>query len=221
MNQNSISNSLHRRLAAGTESVAFDIDLVFRDRLCRLVDREMHQIYKRRQDPEDIVQSVLKSFFKRAKKGEYFFEDQESIWSLLKQVARNKLRKQITKDKTQKQDVFRELHDNDEILVSPVSVNDAQAHVLGAALEIALSRTESPTPDFFRLQLFGYEIMDIVHVVLEGLAPPYPRILQLRLQGHSELAIGLEIGCGREADRYKLKRMEGRLKYLLDQHESS
>ena len=43
---------LHVRAAAGTNSVAWEVDRHFRERLCELVDREMNEIYKRRQDPE-------------------------------------------------------------------------------------------------------------------------------------------------------------------------
>ena len=221
MNQNSSFKSVPRRLAEGTESVAFDVDRAFRDRLCRLVDNEMHQLFKRRQDPEDVVQSVLRTFFKRAAKGNYFFEDQNAIWALLKQVARNKLKNRVIRDKAQKRDVFRELHDEDEILGSLEPVDVAQSHVLGEALERALGRAESPASEVFQLQLFGYPVSDIVDIVLEELEPPFPLILQLRLQGNSELEIGSIVGCGREAVRYRLKRIQERMRHLLDQQNSS
>ena len=211
--------SVNRRLAAGTDSVAYDLDRIFRERLCRMVDLEMHQMFKRRQDPEDVVQSVMRTFFRRAANGDFEFGDQEAVWALLKHVARNKIRNRVAKDKAKKRDITLEEGIDDCVVSAPSTISAAQAHLLGNALELALAKSGSPTAELMRLQLFGFEIHEIVDIVLQDLEPPNPRILQLRLQGYSESKIGLMVGCGREAVRYRLKRIRSRLVHLIDQYQ--
>ena len=205
---------LHERAAAGTESVAWDLDRQFRDRLCELVDREMNQIYKRRQDPEDVVQSVFVSFYRRAANGEYRFEHTGALWNLLKTIARNKLRKRIEKDNAKKRDVHKEKLAEME-LIPGKNVTEVQAHLIGEALEMALKGMGSPASEILRMTVYGYTVAEIIEEVLSGLASPYPEILSKRLQGKSEREIADDIGSTREAVRYKLNRIRERLSKML------
>ena len=206
--------ALHERAAAGTESVAWELDHQFRDRLCGMVDREMNEIYKRRQDPEDVVQSVFLSFYRRAANGEYRFEHTGALWNLLKRIARNKIIKRRDKDRAAKRDITREA-DVEEARLPAQPFTVAQAHLFGEALEAALKGMCSPAPEIFQLQLYGYTVAEVIEKVLGGLASPYPEILAKRLQGKSEREIAEEIGSTREAVRYKLNRIRERLSQML------
>ena len=215
-----ISNldELNRRLADGTESIAWELDAQFRQRLCELVDWKMNEIYKRRQDPEDIVQSVLKSFFVRAANGEFQFDNRDSLWNLLSRIARNKMLKNIEKNRSGKRDVTKEQRIDAAASVCQTPT-EAQAHILAEALDLALNGLGSPTPEIFRLQLHGYSVAEIIEIVLRGLDPPYPQILQMRLQGLGEQEIADQLGCLRGKVRYQLKRIQHRLASLLGENE--
>jgi len=208
------TSDLNERLSRGSESIAWELDRQFRTRLCELVDRQMNEIYKRRQDPEDIVQSVLKSFYVRAAKGEFVFENRESLWNLLKQIARNKMLKRIDKDRALKRDIGKETLLVTESIAGQ-SVTQAQAHVLARALDLALKGVHSPTPEIFQLTLYGYSVAEVIDVVLRDLESPYPEILQLRLGGASEQEIANELGCLRGKVRYRLRRIQEKLAGLL------
>lgn len=212
-------NNLQDRLNKGSESVFVELDRHFRERLCQLVNSEMRQIFRRRQDPEDIVQSVLKSFCGRVYEGNFVIENTDALWALLKQISRNKVRKRIAKDTTLKRDIFAEQHGMENAL-EDVSTDQIPAHVLGEALGIAIRKSESPASEIFGLQLWGYSVGELVEIIMKDLSAPYPEILQLRLEGCSESEIASRLQCGREAIRYKLKRIQGRLKSLLAEQES-
>ena len=212
------TNDLNRRLCDGRESIARELDAQFRNRLCELVDAQMNHLYKRRRDPEDIVQSVLKSFYVRASNGEFHFADRESLWRLLKKIARNKMLNRIERDRAGKRDIAKE----QAIVDEPVGVDpsSAQAHVLAVALQHALGELGSLSPEIFRLQLFGYSVPEVIEIILRDLEPPYPQILQLRLSGMSEQEIANELGCLRGQVRYKLQRLVERLRVLLGSEEA-
>ena len=209
----------HKRAEQGTDSVAWKLDLKFRTRLCELVDREMNEIHKRRHDPEDVVQSVLMSFYVRTANGEYSFKHTGAMWNLLKQVARRKILKRIEKDNAVKRDIRKEEKADEEGLPNQVPTH-AQARLFGEALEMALNGLDSPTPEILRMQLYGYTVAEIMEKVLQGLASPDPEILSKRLQGKSEREIATEIGSTREAVRYKLKRICDRLRKLIAEAET-
>lgn len=211
---NDREEALHVRAAQGTESVAWELDRQFRERLCALVDREMNTIHKRRQDPEDVVQSVFMSFYRRAAKDQYRFEHTGALWKLLQRIARNKMLNRVDGDLAGKRDVRRET-DNNPALLAEKPLSAAQARLFGEALELALNGMDAPAPEIFRLQLYGYTIAEIVEIVLQDLEAPYPEILQMRLQGHSEQEIADAMNCGREAVRYRLDRIQERLRHLL------
>ena len=211
--------AFHERVLAGSESAAGQLDSRFRRRLCALVEREMNQRSRRREDPEDIVQSVFRTFFRRAAKGEFQVEHSGALWKLLQQITRRKILKHAEYHHREKRSPEREQYEMDDLLaVKPPDAREAR--LLGDVLEAVLARLEPPEPEVLRLQLYGYTIAEIVDIVLEGLESPYPEILQLRLQGHTETQIADRLGCGREAVRYKLKRIRQRLAKMLGQDSS-
>jgi len=208
--------AFHQRVLAGTESAAGDLDRRFRQRLCALVEREMNERFRRREDPEDIVQSVFRTFFRRAAKGEFQVEHSGALWRLLQQITRRKILKHSEYHLRDKRTPERERYEMDDLLADkPPGAREAR--LLGDVLEAVLARLEPLEPEVLRLQLFGYRIAEIVEIVIEGLESPYPEILQLRLQGQTETQIADKLGCGREAVRYRLKRIQERLRSMLSQ----
>ena len=51
----------------------------------------MNRRYRRREDPEDVVQSVFRTFFRRDSRGEYEIDNDEALWGLLRHIVRLKI----------------------------------------------------------------------------------------------------------------------------------
>lgn len=165
------------------------------------------------------MQSVFRTFFRRAAKGEFQVEHSGALWKLLQQITRRKILKHAEYHLREKRTPEREQYEMDDVLTAGAPAA-REARLLGDVLEAVLARLEPPEPEVLRLQLYGYTIAEIVDIVLEGLESPYPEILQLRLQGHTETQIAETLNCGREAVRYRLKRFRQRLANMLAQDSS-
>jgi DNA-directed RNA polymerase specialized sigma24 family protein len=63
----------------------FECKLVERytERLLDLARRRLPDALRRRLDPEDVVQSVYRSFFQRLREGRFSFDDSGDLWRLL------------------------------------------------------------------------------------------------------------------------------------------
>ncbi|MGA7698057.1 MAG: LuxR family transcriptional regulator, partial [Thermoguttaceae bacterium] len=78
------------RLQAVTDSMAADMDDRYRQRLCQLVEREMNRRFRRREDPEDVVQSAFRTFYRRNAQGEFRIDFSTDLWRLLETITRHK-----------------------------------------------------------------------------------------------------------------------------------
>jgi RNA polymerase sigma-70 factor, ECF subfamily len=71
------------RLQAGDEAAAREIVGRFTTRLVALARLHLDERLKQKVDPEDILQSMYKSFFPRVARGQYKLKNWESLWGLL------------------------------------------------------------------------------------------------------------------------------------------
>jgi RNA polymerase sigma-70 factor (ECF subfamily) len=84
--------SLLRRLRQGHNDGPTLLYLRYAGQLQKLVARQSSPDLASRVDPEDIVQSVFRTFFRRAAEGQYDVPEGEEIWKLLLVIALNKVR---------------------------------------------------------------------------------------------------------------------------------
>lgn len=85
-------NSLLRRFQAGEDDAATAIYLRYAKRLQLLARSQSGKELAVRLDPEDVVQSVFRTFFRRAAEGHYEIPDGEELWKLFLVIALNKIR---------------------------------------------------------------------------------------------------------------------------------
>ena len=163
-----------------------DIDRRFRERLCRLVEREIGRRFTAREDPEDVVQSALRSFFRGIKERRFHIDHSGALWRLLETITRRKILKHVEYHTAEKR------HPEVE-----------------APLRGELFPNRDPTPEE------AAQMTDLVQKVLAGLDSPYPEILRMRLEGHSDSAIAARIGFTRAAVRARRERIRARLEKLL------
>lgn len=80
------------RFRQGQRDAATLLYLRYADRLCALANAQCAPDLKAKLDPEDIVQSVFRTFFRRASQGQYAVPEGEDLWKLFLVIALNKIR---------------------------------------------------------------------------------------------------------------------------------
>jgi RNA polymerase sigma factor (sigma-70 family) len=85
-------HSLLERYRRGHDDAPTQLYLRYAERLRALAARASSPGLSARVDPEDIVQSVFRTFFRRAAQGQYEIPEGEEIWKLLLVMALNKIR---------------------------------------------------------------------------------------------------------------------------------
>jgi RNA polymerase sigma-70 factor (ECF subfamily) len=170
------------RLEPITDSMATNIDNQYRGRLCQLVEREMNRRFRRREDPEDVVQSAFRTFYRRSTLGEFRIDSSTDLWRLLETITRHKLLKHVEKHCTAKRTPRREEYPEGDDLP-------------GLA----------PTPEEAAIAA------DLIEHALAGLNESYITIFNLRLQKHTEEEMAAELNCTRTLVRTKLNRIRDRL----------
>jgi RNA polymerase sigma factor (sigma-70 family) len=186
MSEPQSDKSLLRGVNAGTPSGAEKLDHEYRQKLYALADRGMDNRLRRREDPEDIVQSVLRTVFRRTAQGEYHFMHSSELWRLLETVTRHKLIKHAEYQKAKKRTPKAEEYEGDDALLN-----------------------REPTPDEQAVT------KDLIDNLLKRLDPSYAQIALLLLAGHSERAIAELLNCTRSAVTTKIGRLRKRLQTLL------
>src|SRR5262245_13984719 len=88
----------------------FERELVDRytQRLLALARRRLPDRLRTRVDPEDIVQSVYRSFFQRLNEGRFSFEESADVWRLLAAMTYQKAKRAHRFHRQQCRDVQRE-----------------------------------------------------------------------------------------------------------------
>ena len=97
--------SLLRRIQGGEEDAATELYLRYSNRLINLARNNTAPELAVRFDPEDVVQSVFRSFFRRASTGGYDVAEGGELWRLLLVLALNKVRALAIHHRSQKRNV--------------------------------------------------------------------------------------------------------------------
>lgn len=102
------SAELLERYRSGDESAATPLFVRYVERLTAMVRAQMSPSLRRRIDPDDAVQSAYRSFFVRARDGQFTLQRSGELWKLLVTITLNKLRRQIAHHQAQKRGVQRD-----------------------------------------------------------------------------------------------------------------
>ena len=97
------------RLRRGEEDAAAQVFSRFANRLLHLARSRLNPPIRRKFDPEDVMQSVFRSFFIRQREGQFELKDWDSLWSLLVRITLRKCGRRITAFQTQRRDLRREV----------------------------------------------------------------------------------------------------------------
>jgi RNA polymerase sigma-70 factor (ECF subfamily) len=202
MSADSTFHDLMARLRGGdarAEAAAAEIFHRFARRLIGLAARHLDDRLRQKVDPEDVMQSALKSFFARQADGQYDLSGWDSLWSMLVVITLRKCGHKAEHFRAACRDVGREqaLPDLDE-----------PAHSWEA-----LSR--EPTPSQAAL------LAEAVRQVMATLADERERtVLELSLQGCPLPEISGRVGRSERTVQRVLTRVRKRLERMRDEGEA-
>src|SRR5262249_13331901 len=161
----------------------------FRD-LLELARNNLNKRIRRREDEEDVLQSMYKSFCLRQQRGEFDLAGRDALWNLLVTITLRKARNVANKQMRAKRDIAREvtLMDRDD----PES-----AHW-------ALEQMDAAGPSPAEAVLLN----EALERRLEALADPkLRRIALMRLEGYTNREIADLDGCTERAVERRMERI--------------
>ncbi len=137
----------------------------YMEKLISLVERNLSARFAARFSPEDVVQSVFRSWFANAKDGQIHAATRDEIWKLISTIALNKVRNRIKHHSREKRDI-RRTEAGDELFPS----------------------IASPIPED------AAAVMDVIHTASIRLDENSRRTLELILEGRSHKEIAEILG---------------------------
>lgn len=174
---------------AGDEQAARKLYDRYVDRLVALASRRISQRLASRVDPEDVVQSVFRSFFGRVKKGQFRIADQDDLCKLLMRITVHKTLRQIAFHKAAKRNPSLESGQDDSALGG---IKNVFSHEPSPEAEVAF--------------------LDQLEHFFAQLRPEERQILEMRLQGYSNEDIARKLGI---YDR-KIRRVIERVRAIAE-----
>jgi RNA polymerase sigma-70 factor (ECF subfamily) len=158
-------------LRKGDEDAARQLFNAYAERLLSLARWRISQRMARRVDPEDIVQSVFRTFFTRVKSGHLSFAEQDDLSKLLVSITVRKTLRQIAFHRAAKRDPSMEVAQDDS---SAQSLPDVQS--------------VEPSPEAEVI------FVDLLEHFLGRLRPQDRPVLEMRLQGYRTEEIAKKLG---------------------------
>jgi RNA polymerase sigma-70 factor (ECF subfamily) len=167
----------------------------FARRLIALAHEHLDRRLRRKLDPEDVVQSVFHTVFRRLADGQFELRDWDGLWSLLTRITLRKCGAWHEHYHTQGRDIDRE--------VAPCSCRDCSDSGLPFL-------AHEPTP------VEALTLAETVEQILHGLPEREQHIVGLALEGRTAAEIRQQVGCTESKVYRVLRFLRERLEH---QHE--
>jgi RNA polymerase sigma-70 factor (ECF subfamily) len=159
--------SLLRRIHRGGSDAATLLYFRYADHLCALVARQLANDLAGRLDPEDIVQSVFRTFFRRASQGHYDVPAGQDLWKLFLVIALNKIRRAGNHHRAARRDVSRTTRQDESqpALTDPHPQQDTALTTLQMVIEELLHGQPPNYRSIIERRIEGYEVAEIAALV--------------------------------------------------------
>jgi RNA polymerase sigma-70 factor (ECF subfamily) len=177
------------RLRAGDDDAAAQVFRRFTRRLVALARARLDSRVRQKVDPEDVLQSVYKSFFLRCEQGKLSLGGWDNLWSLLTVITTRKCGRWARKFHTGRRDVA------------------AEVPAAGACDESSVIELFSDDPSPAEAAMLS----ELVELLLRDLGERDGAILALALQGQSAAAISEQLGRPERTVYRVLERIKRRL----------
>jgi RNA polymerase sigma-70 factor (ECF subfamily) len=186
---------LMTRLRAGDDAAAVQVFDRFAQQIIFLARRQLHEVLRRKIDPEDVLQSVLKSFFVRCRDGQFQIANWDNLWGVLMVMTVRKCNRAIGFFQAERRDVRRE-----------TALAAGGSTVLPMPLPAA-----TPTPEEAAI------LTELLERLMRSLSANDREILTLHLQGHTSAEIGERLGRAMRTIRRSLDRIRHRLEAMQEE----
>jgi RNA polymerase sigma-70 factor (ECF subfamily) len=153
-------SSLLRRIHSGEQEAATALYLRYAERVHALARSKTSNALAARLDPEDIVQSVFRTFFRRASEGHYDIPDGDELWKLLLVISLNKIRTLAGYHRAAKRDVTATVTMEAEA-AAPSSSEEESLKILEMIIEETLSDLPEAQREMIRLRIEGHGVAEI------------------------------------------------------------
>ena len=188
------SVELLARWKNGDETAATELFDRYVNRLIGLARSKLSDKMRRRVEPEDVVQSAYRSFFRKAGGDQYTLENSGDLWKLMAAITVSKVRGQVEFHTAKKRGVYTE---------ESVAGQAADFHINPIAI------AEDPTPDD------AATVVEELQELMQRLDPLHRQILELALQNFDVNEISVKVERSNRTVRRALQMvresLEGRL----------
>jgi RNA polymerase sigma-70 factor (ECF subfamily) len=159
--------SLLRRFRGGQDDASTELYLRYAKRLHALVAAQSSKDLARRVDAEEIVQSVFRTFFRRAAQGHYSVPAGEEIWKLLLVIALNKVRTAGAYHRAAKRDMRQTTGGEafEYAMETEQDRDEGALTVLRMVIDELLHGMPAANRQLIELRIEGYEVAEIAEKV--------------------------------------------------------
>lgn len=162
------SAELLRRCRSGDNAAAEAIYQRYAERLLALARSRLSPKLARRVDADDVVQSTYRSFFVRAREGQFTVDEDGDLWRLLATITLHKLGRQAKRHRAARRSLDREAPDADGVLLAELAAREpSPADVVAAAEELhwLMSQLDSTHRQAVQLRLQGLTIGEVAAAI--------------------------------------------------------
>ena len=155
--------ALMNRFREGEQHAAEALYTRYARRLQQLASRQSSAELSRRVGPDEIVQSVFRTFFRRVSKGQYDAISGDDLWRLFLVMALNKIRSNANFHQAQKRDIRKtSLAHDDASATESFNRDDEVAYaVLKMTVDELLEKLDSGHAEIIRLRIHGHSLAEI------------------------------------------------------------
>jgi RNA polymerase sigma-70 factor (ECF subfamily) len=183
---------LVQRLEAGDDEAAAILFDRYARRLIGLARRRLHERVRPRADAEDVVQSVFRTFCRRAAERPFNLDGPDSLWALLVEITLRKCGRWNRHFRTRKRDIRRE-----------------QSPLLDSDCDIEPFDPAGPRPEDEAV------LREMVERLLDALDDQLAReVCEMRLQGYEIEEIAVALKRSTATINRKIRHIKDRMKHL-------
>jgi RNA polymerase sigma-70 factor (ECF subfamily) len=184
------------RLRQGDQDAAARLYGQYAQRLIGLAHRHLEGRIRQKVDPEDVAQSVFKSFFKRQRQGQFDLSSWDNLWSMLVAITLHKCGHRIEYYRAACRNVAREQ--------APIN-SDQSVHAFEAL-------ADDPAPSQAAM------LAELTEQIMAGLNDDRERqIFALSLDGHTPAEISEQVGRTERTVQRTLARIRAKLERMREE----